>query len=772
MKQNEKGSRNLRIENIRKRFENGKEVLRDIQLSFEQKGLVFILGESGAGKSTLLQIMGLLDLDFEGQIQYGEHIIKKGNHKTVDILREYVDFIFQDYNLINSLSVQDNLSMAVELAGEKEEPNRTEQVVRYLGIEKLMERSVTDLSGGEKQRVAIARAILRGNPVILADEPTGNLDKNNAKNIFELLKELSKEKLVIMVSHNETAAYEYADRIVKMSDGEIVEDIDRGYSKNLLIKEKKLQKKETNLNHWIRKITIKNIRMRKKKMIPAFVTMLLCLCSFGMVLGIGSSMDKIMNEINISVLENDKMQVLDYDNTVGRRQISEEFIDDMKHSKNVVKCIPYYAETVYITSEDGKQHNVTYTVVDGSDFFDDRYEDLEGKMLKNKEEAVISSKLAQSIFGDTECIGRKLKFTTVSGMEAECAIVGIRTEASELPNTDLYISSELADKISKELINLPSQTVVFAEEGQGDVFVAETRFADTETKDWNPDIIYGNNITKENEVLLNIECVNSFLSYKNINARIYSLDDLRKGKLSPKYIEQILGTKLKLTGTGEFTELADIEVVGIYAEEKENQEDIMEDVSFLLSKKLRENLYTKHYNTTDIYVKSIQPSSLSETKGIVEQYGYQMFQPSGHIGVSVHAKLSTIMLIFVLFTVVILIISFVMIHYATKMNILDRIYEIGVLKSLGAEESFIRKMFFYENILFGGSVSILSFLLLFVIDRLKLIRISGIGLMNISIKQVVLLFLFGIGVTVFAGIKEVKKVSKMPIVAAIREKHK
>lgn len=762
----------MRIENIRKIFENDREVLKGIQLSFEQKGLVFILGESGAGKSTLLQVMGLLDLNFEGQIQYGAHTITKENKKTADILREYVDFIFQDYNLINSLSVQDNLSMAVELAGKTEEADKTRQVVKYLGIEKLMDRSVTDLSGGEKQRVAIARAILRGNPVILADEPTGNLDKNNSKNIFELLKELSKERLVIIVSHNETAAYEYADRIVRMSDGEIVEDVDKGYSKNILMEEKQLEKKKINLNHWIRKITAKNISMRKKKMIPAFVTMLLCLFSFGMVLGIESSMDKIMNEINVDVLENDKMQILDCDNTIGKRLISEQFIEDIKHSKNVKKCVPYYTETVYITSKDGKRYNSTYTAVDGSEFFDNRYEDLEGKMLKNKDEVVMSSKLAQTIFGDTEWIGKKLKFTTVSDMDLECTVVGIRTEVSDLPNTDLYISSELSEDISKELINLPSQTVVFDEEGQGDSFVAETRFADTESKSWNPDIIYGKDITAENEVLLHIECVNSFLSYEDMGAPIFSVEDLINGKLSKKYINQIIGTKLKLMGTGEFTELANIKVVGIYAETNENAKDITEEISFLMSEKLRKSLHTKHYNTADVYLKSIQDSPLSETKQIVEQYNYQLFQPSGNIGISVYTKLSTIMLIFALFTILILIISFVMIHYATKVNILDRIYEIGVLKSLGAEEGLIKKMFFYENMLFGGSVSICSFILLFLVSKLKLIKISGISIMNITIQQAVLLILFGIGVTVFAGMKEVRKVSKMPIVAAIREKHK
>lgn len=760
----------MKVENLSKSFENGKKVLKNINLSFEHRGFVFILGESGAGKSTLLQVMGLLDLEFEGQIQYGKNKITREKKEVTDYLREYVDFIFQDYNLIHSLSVRDNLTMAIELAGGKEEKEKTAQVVNCLGIEDLMERNVTDLSGGEKQRVAIARAILRGNPIILADEPTGNLDKDNSGNIFELLKELSKERLVIMVSHNEAAAYEYADRMVRISDGEIVEDIDRGYAENILTEDKQLQNKKVKMNHWIRRITRNNLMMRKKKMIPAFITMLLCLCSFGMVLGIGSSMDKIMNDINVSVLENDKMQILDYDNMVGHRLISEEFIDEMGKNKNVEKCIPYYAETVYITAEDGKKHNVTYTAVDGSDFFDNRYEDLDGEMLKNSDEVVMSSKLAQTVFGNADCIGKKLAFVTVSGMEAECTVVGIRTEVSDLPNTDLYISSELADNISKELINMPSQTVIFEEEEEADSFVAEIKFTDTENLKQN--IVYGRSIKKENEVLLNIECVNSFLNYENISARIYSVEDLLQGKLPKKYMDKILGAKLKLMGTGEFTELAAVEVVGIYAETTEHAEDITEDVSLLMSEKLRESLYTKHYNTADIYVNSIQDSSLSDMKKVVEQYGYRLFQPSGHIGVSVYTKLSTVMMLFALFTVVILIVSFVMIHYATKMNILDRIYEIGVLKSLGAEERFIKKMFFYETILFGGSVSILSFLLLFVVSKMNFIKISGISLMNITILQAVLLFLFGSGVTVFAGMKEVRKVSKMPIVAAIKEKHK
>ena len=202
--------------------------LNHISLTLPDKGLVFILGKSGCGKSTLLNMLGGLDDITSGEIIYdGLSISKLSENELNNYRNNYVGIIYQNFNLFEKDSVFEN----VYIAGKKDDKNilteKIDNMLKELSLEEKKHTQIKNLSGGQKQRVAIARALIKDSKVILADEPTGNLDSKNTKMIFDILQDAAKDRLVIVVSHDIKSAETYADRIIYLSDGTILDDVTR-----------------------------------------------------------------------------------------------------------------------------------------------------------------------------------------------------------------------------------------------------------------------------------------------------------------------------------------------------------------------------------------------------------------------------------------------------------------------------------------------------------------------------------------------------------------
>lgn len=194
--------------------------LDGVNLTFPDKGLCLVVGKSGCGKTTLLNVLGGLDVKYEGELIF---LNKKMTAKDfADYRKNYVSFVFQDFNLIEDLDVNENLSIGYNFAT-KDTDSKQEDALKKVGLEDYGYRFPQELSGGEQQRVAIARAILKDSKVLLADEPTGNLDKINSVDIYKLLKEISSKKLVVVVSHDEQLGLEYADYVVRLDEGKVTE---------------------------------------------------------------------------------------------------------------------------------------------------------------------------------------------------------------------------------------------------------------------------------------------------------------------------------------------------------------------------------------------------------------------------------------------------------------------------------------------------------------------------------------------------------------------
>lgn len=203
------------------------EALKNVSLKFPQAGMVFLLGKSGSGKSTLLNLLGGLDVLSGGEIIIKGVSSKNFKQQHFDSYRNtYVGFIFQEYNVLEEFSVGANIALAIELQNRRATDGEINEILKEVDLEGYGNRKPNELSGGQKQRVAIARALVKNPQIIMADEPTGALDSVTGRQVFETLKKLSKTKLVIVVSHDREFAEQYADRIIELSDGEVISDVE------------------------------------------------------------------------------------------------------------------------------------------------------------------------------------------------------------------------------------------------------------------------------------------------------------------------------------------------------------------------------------------------------------------------------------------------------------------------------------------------------------------------------------------------------------------
>ncbi|MDE6708755.1 MAG: ABC transporter ATP-binding protein [Oscillospiraceae bacterium] len=229
----------LQIQHIRKQYVTGdliQTALDDVSLNFRDNEFVAILGPSGSGKTTMLNIIGGLDRYDSGDLIINGISTKQYKDKDWDSYRNHtIGFVFQSYNLIPHQTVLSNVELALTISGvsKSERRKRAKSALEKVGLGNQLHKKPNQMSGGQMQRVAIARALVNNPAILLADEPTGALDSETSIQVMDMLKEVAKDRLVIMVTHNPELAEEYANRIVRVKDGKILEDSNPLDSKNL-----------------------------------------------------------------------------------------------------------------------------------------------------------------------------------------------------------------------------------------------------------------------------------------------------------------------------------------------------------------------------------------------------------------------------------------------------------------------------------------------------------------------------------------------------------
>ena len=533
----------IKISGLTKKY-GEKTVLDQVSLSLPDTGMVFVLGASGAGKSTLLHVLSSFDKDYTGSVQVSKGEsgtpIEIKEEKKQQLLREYYDFIFQDYNLIHSLTVEENIKLSIELSEADFDADRYEEILRKLEIKELEKRNVKDLSGGEKQRTAIARALLRNSPMVFADEPTGNLDRKNGEVIFGLLKELSKTKLVLIVSHNEEAAQTYGDRIIRISDGRILSDTETRNERQeqcTVLSEKRAPKKERRYGYWIWKCIGANFKFRKKKWIPLFLILTLCLSSLGMALGLKAGLDRAVTELTYKTMECDRYEFL-----MGEGFLSAEAITWLETDKKIEKTMIYDTYHLDLAYPEGITKEPHYVIIDESETFQNRYQ-MEAGTYPEEGQIMLSPNAAIELFGTTACIGKTVGlemmyarniWTEDSGTKGfEFTVSGVTATTNDIQGV-IYIPAASAEQLFLTQMYAPYYGA-FALGYRDDFFLT------LEDKNQCPkaDLLVGRLPEKDAEVTVNAMAAKSIL-IKNGVLQSYS------DELSPELAESLIGTELEL----------------------------------------------------------------------------------------------------------------------------------------------------------------------------------------------------------------------------------
>lgn len=270
-----------------------KYVLKEVNLSLPSTGLITILGKSGSGKSTLLNLLGKIDKPSEGTILFNNEDLNKYKEKQLSSFHsQAISFIFQHYHLLDNQTALFNIMLPCLISGDSfhKAKDKALTLLHEFNMNKeLFNKRAADLSGGERERIAILRAFINEPKVILADEPTGALDKNNAVLVMEALKKASQTSLVILVTHNKKLAYEYSDRIVHMHDGRIVQDERIKPIKNNDEKLKIIKQKRN--GGWVDKIIMSNFIKRLKRNIFSILALSVGLISTMLIVGFTNGKD-------------------------------------------------------------------------------------------------------------------------------------------------------------------------------------------------------------------------------------------------------------------------------------------------------------------------------------------------------------------------------------------------------------------------------------------------------------------------------------------------
>ena len=373
----------LQLKDIVKKYNTGGtevEVLKKVNISFRESEFVSILGASGSGKTTLLNIIGGLDKYSSGDMLLMGRSTKEFTDRDWDSYRNgTIGFVFQSYNLIGHLSVIENVKLALSISGESNKENdiKAKKVLEDVGLGDHLYKKPNQLSGGQMQRVAIARALVTNPKVILADEPTGALDSKTSVQIMELIKEISKEKLVIMVTHNPELARKYSDRIVSVKDGEIIEDT-KPYIEQEGNNGYELKKTAMAFSSAI-KSSFKNLLTKKFRSFMTVVASSIGIISIGLVLAISSGMDKYIqtmqnenlssmpitissNQINFGIGEDNNTSDSSEENLVpkSRRDVHKNLYseDALGNGETFIKYIQENAKDYYSAIDFAKGYKI------------------------------------------------------------------------------------------------------------------------------------------------------------------------------------------------------------------------------------------------------------------------------------------------------------------------------------------------------------------------------------------------------------------------------
>lgn len=769
----------LQLKDIVKKYNTGGtevEVLKKVNISFRESEFVSILGASGSGKTTLLNIIGGLDKYTSGDMLLMGGSTKKFTDRDWDSYRNgTIGFVFQSYNLIGHLSVIENVKLALSISGESNKENdiKAKKALEDVGLGDHLYKKPNQLSGGQMQRVAIARALVTNPKVILADEPTGALDSKTSVQIMELIKEISKEKLVIMVTHNPELARKYSDRIVSVKDGEIIEDT-KPYIEQEGNNGYELKKTAMTFSSAI-KSSFKNLLTKKFRSLMTVVASSIGIISIGLVLAISSGMDKYIqtmqnenlssmpitissNQINFGIGEDNNTSDSSEENLVpkSRRDVHKNLYseDALGNGETFIKYIQENAKDYYSAIDFAKGYKIkALTKNTKGDIVDVK---MDGQ--DNSRGNTIFSVLPE----DKNLIMNQ--FEIVKSLE----------QNFEYPKGDeVVLFTAKNNEIDKNVL----KALGYSEN-------AKVKYEDVLGKEFS--IVDNNNYYTKVENRFVPATVDEKMYNTGTKVKIVAIAKAKDSFTSPQftlgYTKELQNSLLSKEASSEI----------VKEQEKDKSKNILtntkmdNEVSTEVLSGLGANtepssilIYPKTFNDRDKIANTISEYN----KKVAEKYGagtedYNKYS----ITYSDMAKqmtsimsqmINTITLILTAFAGISLVVSSIMIGILTYVSVVERTKEIGILRAIGARKKDITRIFIAEAGLIGfvsGAVGVIvsSGLALPISKTIaKALKIDNFSA-GLDIKSAVGLILLSVILTLIASVIPSRMAAKKDPVEALR----
>ena len=698
----------LELKNIVKKYNTGGsevEVLKSVNIHFRENEFVSILGASGSGKTTLLNIIGGLDKYTSGDMALMGRSTKEFKDRDWDSYRNgTIGFVFQSYNLISHLSVIENVKLALSISGQSNAENdeKAKKVLEDVGLAEHLYKKPNQLSGGQMQRVAIARALVTDPKIILADEPTGALDSKTSVQIMELIKEISKTKLVIMVTHNPELAKEYSDRIVRVKDGEIQEDTNPYVAKEVTDDGFVLKKTAMVFSSAI-KSSFKNLLTKKFRTLMTVVASSIGIISIGLVLAISSGMDKYIQTMQNENLSSMPIMISANQINFGLSVDDDNSEKDSNGSELVPKSRRDVHRNLYSVDSLGNGETfINYIQNNAKDYYS-AIDFAEGYKLqaltKNAKGEVVAVKQEQTSFNDS--------------------IFGVLPE-----DKNLIMNQYEVVKSSKDSFEYPSNNEVV-------LFTAKNNEIDKATIkalgfDENAKVKYEDVIGKEFSVVENNNYYRKIADRfvpRDVDAKMYdsgtkvkvvailkAKDSFTRPQMTIGYTRALQKAMIEKEAKSDIVVAQQKDKTRNIITNQKMDSDTAEQILATLGAKTAPsaiNIYPKSFNDRDKIAEVINDFN----KKVADKYGpnssdYHKYSITyadlaKQMTTIMSQMINTISLILSAFAGISLIVSSIMIGILTYVSVVERTKEIGILRAIGARKKDITRIFIAEAGLIG-----------------------------------------------------------------------
>ena len=776
----------LELQNITKIYRTGgteTKALNGVSVAFREKEFVAILGASGSGKTTCLNVIGGLDRYDSGDLVIKGKKTKDFTDKDWDAYRNNsVGFVFQSYNLIMHLSIVANVEMGMTLSGvsKEEKHKRAIEVLKQVGLGDHIGKKPNQLSGGQMQRVAIARALANDPEILLCDEPTGALDTNTSIQIMDLIKEVAKDRLVIMVTHNPELAEQYADRIIRFSDGKIIDDTHP---------HKERPKPDSfKLKHTAMKFTtalglsLNNIRTKKGRTFLTSFASSIGIIGIAVILSLSNGF-----QIQIDQMERDTLSQMPITISQTAMQIDEETMMEMRNQmQDNMTGNTEYADTDEIFLYDSAENTMIHKNIFTQDFLD--Y--VENVDPENCRSIGYTRVTGMNLLRETESGIMPVSFKAANaGTSTDMSAMGMSSYPKQLAEgEDSYVEQNyelLAGEYPTEVTDL---VLVISTKNELDCQILKSMGFEAEGDET---IKFDDIIGTEFKVVSNNDYYDkteygTFMPSMDYEAMYNSEDSVTlriSGIIRQKEDAQVALLSAGIAYSDDLTQLIvdkniDSDIVKAQKESDINvitTEEVDADIKAQLVAYLGGDstpyvimLYPKDFDTKDkvlSYLDDYNEGKSDEDTIVYTDLAGTMSELSGGI-------MDGITIVLIAFAAISLVTSMIMIGIITYTSVLERTKEIGILKALGARKRDITRVFDAETFILGvfsGTLGVvIAWLLTFPINDILYNMTELENVARLQLSHAVILVAISTILTMIGGHLPARMAAKKDAVEALR----